>query len=165
MPLSEAHAISANLLNNPMLGEQSEGQQHSTTFPVTQLVRGRAEIGTGLCRMPVPEPFPFCGGLRPFQVLHSGWRTMRTRPAPVSGLPRTTRACIWLSPGSPWACLGEGSPGHWMRITPELTSSHKRRFWILWLPRDAEWAGQLFLLGLSFGEVGKGFELLSPLAS
>lgn len=46
-----------------------------------------------------------------------------------------------------------------MRIMPALTSSHERRSWISWLPREAEWAGQLFLLGLSFEEVGKGFEL------
>ena len=52
-----------------------------------------------------------------------------------------------------------------MRIMPALTSSHERRSWISWLPREAEWAGQLFLLGLSFEEVGKGFELLSLLAS
>lgn len=133
--------------------------------------------------MPKPEPFPLCWGLRLFQVSllpllrpgdneESTSTTHPNHPAPstICSSSRsaekhkgTTRGRVQLSPGSSCTWTREGSPRHWVRIAPTLTSSHKRRSWTLWLPRDAEWAGQVFLLSLSFGEVERGFELLSLL--
>lgn len=44
LSLREAFTTSANLLNNPMLEEETDGQRGYTTFPVTQLGRGRTDI-------------------------------------------------------------------------------------------------------------------------
>lgn len=44
LSLRETFTTSANLLNNPMLEEETDSQRGYTTFPVTQLGRGRTDI-------------------------------------------------------------------------------------------------------------------------